>query len=70
MMDNPWMVRRHVVRDEIEDKLDSPLGEFFPGNGQAFGTSQAFVYHVTSYAIGRPHVVFKPKIGKSLPKVF
>jgi hypothetical protein len=34
------MVWRHLVRDEIEQKPESPLGQFRPRGNQAFAASK------------------------------
>ena len=64
------MVWRHLVRDEIEQKPESPRGQFRPRGNQAFAASKVFVNHVLTNTKGRAHVIRRAIIGKCLPEIF
>ena len=62
MFGDPRVIRRYVVRHEIEDQLHAPLGEFLTGDGETLRTSEMFVNDIASHAIRRSNVVFRSKV--------
>src|SRR5271169_2444921 len=62
MLGDPRVIRRYVVGHEIQEQLHASLRKLSPGNGKACGTSEVFVNHIASYAVGRSDVVFWLKI--------
>jgi len=68
VMDDPWMVRRHVVRYEIKDKLEPPLGKFSPGNSKTFPTAQVFVTQVLAYTIKSQGFCISGSIPEAKPR--
>jgi hypothetical protein len=66
---DPGVVRRYVVRHEIKQQLHASPRELAPGDGETFRTSEVFINHVASYAVGRSHIVFQPEIGQSSTEI-
>ncbi len=69
MFGDPRVIRRYVVRHEIEDQFHAPLGEFFTGNGEALRTCEMFVSDIASHAIRRSNVVFQSKVRQSSSEI-
>ena len=63
MLDDPGVIRRYMVRDEIQEQFHTSLCELSPGDRETFRASQVCINHVASYAVGRSDIVFRPKIG-------
>ncbi len=60
----PWVVRCHVVRDEVEDQTESPPGEGGPGGGETRTAAEGAVDLVVPDAVRRPDHVVGAVVGK------
>src|SRR5690242_14310987 len=49
MFGHPRMIRRQVIRHEIENQIHAPLRELLPRNRQTLRTSKMCVYDVASH---------------------
>jgi hypothetical protein len=57
MVTDPWVVRRNVIRDEIENQLETSRRELSARDSQACGASEVFINDVAAHAVRRPDVV-------------
>ncbi len=64
------MVRRHVIRHEVEDEIDAALEKLFTGSCKACGTSKMRVNFVAPDGIGGSDVIGGLKIRESFSEAF
>src|SRR5262249_23427986 len=64
VLPDPGMIRRHMIRNEIEQQPHPSFRECLPGYGQTTGSSELLVNFVATYAIWRTHVVGRGKVRK------
>src|SRR5271154_4658665 len=65
MLGAPRVIRRNMVRHEIEDQRHASPGKLSPGDGEPRLTSEMLVNHVASYAVGRADIVFRLEVRQS-----
>src|SRR5215471_244054 len=64
VLGDPGMIRCHMVRHEVQYQIQASFRELPAGNSKTLRTSQMLIDHVTSYTVGRAHVVFGAKVRK------
>ncbi|MCG3776005.1 MAG: hypothetical protein JW395_2854 [Nitrospira sp.] len=69
MLRDPGMIRRHVIRDEIQDQSHPPVGQLLPGSSKFCRPSQVLVHDVASHTIGRTDIVLCHKVRESSPEI-
>ena len=69
MIADPGMVRRDVVRDEIEDQAQPALREHGPRGGKSLRPAELFIDDVAAHAVGRADIVLRRKVGKGSPEI-
>ena len=60
-----WMIRSHVVGDEVQDQTHPTRRERLPGAGERASSTEMIIDNVAAYAVGRSHNVVGLPIGKS-----
>ena len=66
---DPRVIRRNMIRNEVQEQLHASLRELLPGDGEAFRAAEVFINYVASYAVGRSDIVFWLKVGQSSAEV-
>src|SRR4029453_14890158 len=61
----PWMIRSHVVGDEVQDQADTTRRKRLPGRGYGASSTKMIVQNIAAYAVGRSHNIVGLPIGKS-----
>ena len=69
MLDDPWVIRRDMVRHKIQNQPHSAPGQLSARSGQSLRGTKAGVDSVTPHGVGRPHVVLKTEIGEFKPEL-
>src|SRR6516162_25303 len=69
MLDDPWVIRRDMVRHKIQNPPHPAPGELSARSRQRFRATKVGVDSVTPHGIGRPHVVLRTEIGEFAPEI-
>src|SRR5262249_46266489 len=68
MLCNPGMIRRHMVRHEIENQAHSAFGKFTASDRKALWPAKPIVDRVSADAVGRAHIVGGTEVSECTPE--
>jgi hypothetical protein len=69
MMDDPGVIRRHMVGDKVEDEPQSAFTEHASCGCKAFRTAEMFVDYVVTHAVWRADIVLRRKVREGSSEI-
>src|SRR5215469_13937570 len=69
MFGDPWVIRRHMVRHEIQNQPHAAPAELPSRGCQTLLAAKMGVDDVTPHRISRPYVILGTKIGECAPEI-
>ena len=57
VLENPWMIRRHMVGHKIQNQAQTALREHLPRYGKSIRSAEVFIHNVPVHTISRADII-------------